>query len=69
MNEVGLGKWSISVCGSSMRGNRREGSFTGQPKDIPSKALELDFSFHMGPIFRTWEDAPLLGLSTEEEIF
>jgi len=28
----GLWKWSISLCGSSMGGTWREGSFTGDPK-------------------------------------
>jgi len=32
MNEVMLGKWNISVCGSSMSGIWREDSFTGDPE-------------------------------------
>jgi len=28
------------------------GSFTGDPKNIVSKALEMDVSFYRGPAFR-----------------
>jgi hypothetical protein len=50
MNEGGLWKQSISVCRSSMRGNWREGSVLGTPKDMPIKALEMDVRFHGGPV-------------------
>ena len=32
-----------------MRGNWRGGSFTGDPKNVLSKALEMDACFHRGP--------------------
>jgi len=50
MNERGFGKWSNSVCGSSLRGNCIDGSLLGTPKTLRSEALELDVSFHRGPI-------------------
>jgi len=32
-----------------MRGTWREGSFTGDPKDMLSKVLEMGVCFHRGP--------------------
>jgi hypothetical protein len=37
MNEGGLWKWSNSLCGSSMRGNWGEGSFSGDPEGYAKK--------------------------------
>ena len=34
----------------SMRGTRKEGCFTGDTKDMPSKALETCVCFHRGPV-------------------
>jgi len=32
-------------------GNLEEGSFTGDPENMLSKALEMDVCFHRGPAF------------------
>ena len=34
-----------------MRGTWREGSFTGHPKDLLSKGLEMGVCFRRGPAF------------------
>jgi len=49
MNEGGLWIRSISLCGSSMRGTWREGSFTGDPEGH-ANALEMSVCFHRGTI-------------------
>jgi len=46
----GVWKRSISLCGSCMRGTWAEGSFTGDPKDMLSKTLEVGVCFHRGPV-------------------
>jgi hypothetical protein len=51
MNERGLWKWSISLCGRPMKGTLREDPFLGTPKDIISKALEMGVSFHRDPFW------------------
>jgi len=32
MNDAGLWKWGIYLCGSSVRGTWKENSFTGDPE-------------------------------------
>ena len=68
MDIGGLWKWSISLCGSSMKGTWRENSLLETTKGIPSKALEMGVCFHRGPRFgETWRDAPFLRFSREGE--
>jgi hypothetical protein len=50
MNEGGLWKESISLCGSSMRGTLRQGFFTGDPEGMLSKALEMGNPLHKAPV-------------------
>jgi len=40
---------SLSV-GAPLGGTWREGSFTGDPQDMLSKALEMGVYFHKGPV-------------------
>jgi hypothetical protein len=49
MAERGLGRWSVSLCGSSVKGTWRKGSLAGDPGGYVEKALEMGISFHMGP--------------------
>ena len=59
MNAGGLWKQSISLCGSSMRGTWRDGSFTGDPEGY-AKALEMGVCFHNGPVLRNMGGLPFL---------
>ena len=61
MNEGGHWKWSISLCGSSMR-NLEEGSFTGDPEGYANKVLEIGVCFHKGPILGNMERVCFRGL-------
>jgi hypothetical protein len=50
--EVWLGGalgWSLSLCGSSVKGTWREGSLAGDPDGYVEKALETGISFHRAP--------------------
>jgi len=40
----------VSLCGSSMKGNWREGFFAGDPEGYVEKALEMGISCHRGPV-------------------
>jgi len=43
-----MGHLSLRDC---MKGTWRERSFTGDPKDMLSNALEMGVCFHWGPAF------------------
>ena len=58
MNEGGLWKESISLCGSSMRGTLREGFFTGDPEAMLSKALETGNPLHKAPVLGNMGGVP-----------
>ena len=60
-NWKGLWRWSVSLCGSSMKGTWREGSLAGDPEGYVEKALETGISFHKGPVWGTWSKACLPG--------
>ena len=49
----GLWRWSVSLCGSSVKGTWREGSLAGDPEGYVEKALEMGVSFCRGPIWGT----------------
>ena len=51
----------MSVCGSSVKGTWREGFLAGDPEVYVEKALEMDISFHRGPVWGTWRRACLPG--------
>ena len=51
----------VSLCGSSVKGNWREGSFVGDPESYVEKALKTGISFHRGPVWGTWRRARLSG--------
>jgi hypothetical protein len=40
---------SLYLCGSSVKGTWREGSFAGDPEGHVEKALETGISSHRGP--------------------
>ena len=44
----------MSLCGSSVKGTRREGSLAGDPEGCAEKALETGSSFHGGPVWGAW---------------
>jgi len=46
----GLRRWSVSLCGSSVKGSWREDSLAGDPEGYEEKALEAGISFHRGPV-------------------
>jgi len=69
MNEGGLWKWGVSLCGSFVRGTWKEGSFTGDPETLLIKALATGNSLHKAPFWGTWGDFPFLGPSREEKNF
>jgi len=48
--EGGLWLWSISLCGSSVRGTWRGGSFAGDPVVYERKTLETGISLHGGSV-------------------
>jgi len=56
--------WSLSLCGSSVKGTWKGGSLAGDPEGYVEKALETGISFHMGPIWGIWRRARLLGTLT-----
>jgi len=58
--EGGLQKWSISLCGSSVRGNWRGGFFTGDPEGFLKNSGDGHLST-WGPCWRTWKGAHLPG--------
>ena len=41
--------WSISLCGSSVKGTWSGGSLAGDPEGFAEKALETCISSHRGP--------------------
>jgi len=45
----GLWRWSVFLCGSSVKGTWREGSLAGNPEGYVGKALEMGISFHRCP--------------------
>jgi len=51
----------LSLCGSSLKGPWREGSFAGDPEGYVEGAPEMGISFHRGPVWGTWRRAHLLG--------
>jgi len=57
----GLKGWSVSLCGSSVKGTWREGSLAGDPEGYAEKSLETGISFHGGPVWGTWRRAHLPG--------
>jgi hypothetical protein len=59
----GLYGWSVSLCGSSVKGTWREGFLAGDPEGYVEKALEKGISFHGSPIWGPWRRANLLGTS------
>jgi len=61
MNEGGHWKWSISLCGSSMRGTWRRAPLLGTLSML-SKVLEIGVCFHKGPILGNMEGACFRGL-------
>ena len=48
-------------CVSSVKGTWREGSLDGNCEGYVEKALEMDISFHRGPVWGTSGRAHLLG--------
>jgi len=56
-----LWSWSVSLCGSSVKGTWREGSLARDPEGYLEKALETGISFHRGSIWRTWRSFRLPG--------
>ena len=44
-----LGVKCLSLCGNSVKGTWREGSFAGDPEGHVEKALEIGISSHRGP--------------------
>jgi len=42
---------SLSLCGGSVKGTWREGSFAGGPKGYVEKALQTGISFLRGPVW------------------
>jgi hypothetical protein len=52
-----------------MRGTWREGSFTGDPKDMPSKALEVGVCFHRGPVLGNMGGRSFPGAFERRETF
>jgi len=61
----GLWRWSVSVCGSSVKGTWREDSLAGDPEGYVGKALEMGISFCRGPIWGTWRRVRLPGTLIE----
>ena len=55
----GLWRWSVSLCGSSVKGTWKEGSLPVDPEGYVQKALETGISFHRGPVRGTWRRARL----------
>ena len=51
----------MGLCGSSVKGTRREGSLPGDPEGFVEKALKTGISFHRGSVWGTWRRASLLG--------
>ena len=49
-----LWRWSVPLCGSSVKGTWREGSLAGNPEGYVRKALGTGISFHKGPVWETW---------------
>ena len=45
----GLWKWSVSLCGSFVKGTWREGYLAGEAEGYEEKALQRGISFHRGP--------------------
>jgi hypothetical protein len=60
MIEKGSGS-GVSLCQSSVKETRREGSLAGVPERYVEKALEMGVSFHRGPVWGTWRRAHLPG--------
>ena len=54
-------RWSVSLCGSSVKGTWRGGSLAGNPEGCVEKVLETGISFHWGPVWGTWRGARLTG--------
>jgi len=50
VTDRGLWKWSVSLCGSSVREPGGTAPLLGIPKDMSNKVLELGVCFHGGPI-------------------
>jgi hypothetical protein len=46
----GLWSWSVSLCGTSVKGTCRVGSLAGDTEGYVEKALHTVTSFHRGPI-------------------
>jgi hypothetical protein len=56
-----LWRWSVSLCGSSVKGTWREGSLAGDPEEYLEKALEAGIAFHRGSVWGTWRRVRLPG--------
>jgi hypothetical protein len=54
--ERGSKRWSVSLCGNSVKGTWREGSLAGDPEGYVEKALETGISVHSGPILGNLEE-------------
>ena len=63
----GLWKWNVPLCGSSVKGTWREGSFTGDPEGHVEKTLETGISFHRGPVGETGREIFYQGLREMDE--
>jgi len=48
--EKGLWRWSISLCGSSVKGTWREESLVGDPGGLVETALETGICLRWGPV-------------------
>ena len=46
----GLWRWSVFLCGSSVKGTWREGSLAGNPEGYVGKALEMGISLCGGSV-------------------
>jgi len=51
--------FSVSLCGSSVKGTWREGSLARDLEGYVEKTLETGISFHRGSVWETWRRARL----------
>jgi hypothetical protein len=47
---MGLWRWSVSLCGSYVKGTWREDSLAGDPEGYLERTLETGTSFHRGSV-------------------
>ena len=60
-NDGVLWKWSVSVCGSSVRGTLRGVFFTGDPEGYVEEGSGYGHLFPKDPSWATWKGAHLPG--------